>query len=69
MDRYMTDEEFRKKAEAATAALDGGYTSFAGDDSCEDCYGWDGKERRCACGNRRVSWADDGMGGVYAEAW
>jgi hypothetical protein len=29
---------------------------FDGDDSCEDCRGWDGVERRCDCGNRRVGW-------------
>jgi hypothetical protein len=30
--------------------------SFAGDDNCEDCRGWDGIEYRCDCGNRRVYW-------------
>jgi len=34
----------------------GGFVSFCGDDNCEGCSGWDMKEPRCACGNRRVSW-------------
>lgn len=34
----------------------------------EDCAGWDGIERRCACGNRRVAWEwDDEQ--LWAEAW
>ena len=34
-----------------------GFVSFDGDDGCEDCRGWDGKDNRCDCGNRRVYWA------------
>jgi hypothetical protein len=30
--------------------------SFSGDDYCENCSGWDGQDRRCSCGNRRVNW-------------
>jgi hypothetical protein len=26
------------------------------DEGQADCLGWDGEERRCDCGNRRVSW-------------
>jgi len=53
---------------------DGEWTEFAGDDNCEDCRGWDGKERRCDCGRRRVSWSTgDGHSFkhpfVYAEAF
>lgn len=29
------------------------------DANCEDCSGWDGLERRCDCGNRRVYWSFD----------
>jgi hypothetical protein len=52
----------------------GGYHSFAGQNCEGDCEGWDGSDRRCACGGRRVSWAT-GMGHsfenpyVYAEAY
>lgn len=30
--------------------------SFAGEDNCEGCSGWDGVSHRCNCGNRRVYW-------------
>lgn len=29
---------------------------FSGEDSCENCGGWDGVSNRCECGNRRVAW-------------
>ena len=32
------------------------------------CAGWDGIERRCACGNRRVDWEWDGEL-LWAEAY
>lgn len=46
--------------------------SFSGEDSCEDCAGWDGVSRRCYCGNRRVDWTYEGnfeCMHVYAEAY
>lgn len=49
------------------------FFSFAGDDNCEDCSGWNGKSHRCDCGNRRVCWTT-GLAHsfkepyVYAEA-
>ena len=36
-----------------------GWIKFAGNDYCENCRGWDGKDKRCDCGNRRVSWEED----------
>jgi len=42
------------------ARAEGGFHSFCGDDSCENCEGWDGSSHRCECGNRRVSWDSDG---------
>lgn len=31
---------------------------FDGNDDCdESCRGWNGEDRRCDCGNRRVDWA------------
>lgn len=45
------------------------------DDGCDaSCSGWDGEDRRCGCGNRRVCWVR-GEGHtfespyVYPEAW
>lgn len=51
-----------------------GPIEFSGDDSCDDCNGWVPGERRCECGNRRVSWGE-GYGhsfqspSIYAEAY
>ena len=45
--------------------------SFDGDGTCNDCNGdcsWDGIDRRCNCGNRRVSWAQE-HGQWVAEAY
>lgn len=44
--------------EIARRMAEGGPFEFSGDDNCEDCSGWDGESRRCACGNRRVSWVE-----------
>ena len=48
--------------------------SFSGSDSCEDCSGWVPGERRCECGNRRVSWTEGWnhsfkSPSIYAEAY
>ena len=50
------------------------YIDFSGDDNCEDCAGWKPGERRCNCGNRRVSWVESYSHSfkdpsIYAEAW
>ena len=50
------------------------FFDFDGDDSCENCSGWNGEDRRCDCGNRRDSWTSSyGHSfvnpSVYAEAW
>jgi hypothetical protein len=46
--------------------------SFGGDDNCENCGGWDGSDRRCECGNRRVGWECSGdfkSMYIYGQAW
>jgi hypothetical protein len=48
-------EQIKKKIKESGCKL-----SFNGDDSCEDCEGWDGESNRCECGNRRVCWESDG---------
>ena len=40
---------------------------FAGQNCDGPCRGWDGIDRRCDCGNRRVCWADKEHS--YAEAY
>jgi len=66
----VANEIARDEAIAAQKA-DGGFVSFGGDDNCSGCSGWDMKEHRCECGNRRVGW--DSYGDfenmtVYAQA-
>lgn len=49
----------------------GGFIPFGGDDNCAACHGWDMKEHRCECGNRRVGWEHYGdfeNMTVYAQA-
>lgn len=38
----------------------------------DECAGWDGRSRRCECGNRRVDWVSHGdfeNPYVRGEAW
>jgi hypothetical protein len=52
----------------------GDYVDFSGQNCEDECNGWNPGERRCQCGNRRVSWVESyGHSfkdpSVYAEAW
>jgi len=50
----------------------GTFIDFNGQDTCENCRGWDGQSHRCDCGNRRVSWTSDGdflNPYIYGEAY
>lgn len=38
-------------------------------DNCEDCKGWDGFDRRCQCGARRVYWSYMGPTGTEGGVW
>jgi len=53
-----SDEEIERRKKELKES--GAWLSFDGDDSCEDCEGWDGESNRCECGNRRVCWWADG---------
>lgn len=50
------------------------YIDFSGQNCKEECAGWNPSERRCQCGNRRVTWTEgyystfENME-IYAEAW
>lgn len=44
----------------ADTVKDGELHTFSGDGSCENCEGWDGIDKRCQCGNRRVYWEYSG---------
>lgn len=53
------------------------HIEYFGGKNCEDfgmpCSGWDTQDRRCDCGNRRVSWEtsqnSNGLWYAYAEAY
>lgn len=69
MIKFKTLEEAIKAAEEHASSV--GYVDFEGN-NCSDwsgdedvCAGWDGFDRRCECGNRRVFWdyyGDDEQG-------
>lgn len=42
--------------EVAKRKASGGSFDFNGQNCDGPCEGWDGEDRRCQCGNRRVSW-------------
>jgi hypothetical protein len=46
-----SDEKLRQLKEIAESLPE----SFSCD--CQDCGTWDGLQRRCQCGNRRVYWS------------
>ena len=65
--------EQEKERQLTERDLFGGLISFDGQ-NCDDCAGWNGRSRRCDCGNRRVDWVT-GFGHtflhphVYGEAY
>jgi hypothetical protein len=71
----MTDTfEGKTEEEAIAKGVANGVDEFIGNEYCDDdCFGWDGEDRRCYCGNRRVSWQtkqySDGTWHAWAEAW
>jgi hypothetical protein len=70
----VSDDIAFQEAVAEAMPADGSFISFAGDDYCDGCAGWDGKSHRCQCGNRRVAWASSMSHSfenphVYPEAW
>lgn len=53
---------------------EGGYVGFSGQNCEDECAGWNPSDRRCECGNRRVSWTEGYSHSfktpdVYAEAY
>lgn len=46
--------------------LNGKVKDYHNRENCDaNCNGWNGKNRRCACGNRRIEWTN----GFYYEAY
>ena len=81
MATYTTQEaaEFAADAESRLMLVNGSVIEFDGQNCAgaweegEACAGWDGNDRRCECGNRRVGWsfyqANNGVWHYYAEAY
>lgn len=67
-DAIETANAIAFEEEVARKRAEGGLFSFSGEDSCEDCGGWDGESRRCECGNRRVSW-ESGWGHSFLNPY
>lgn len=74
----MTDVEiYTKLVEEKLKEMAGDFIEFdgmnchdVGEEPYSSCAGWDGMERRCSCGNRRVSWVlSDDKTYVYGEAY
>lgn len=66
----IKEDEYKKMIDEVVKNLNGGFVDFEGHNCEGPCAGWDGKSRRCECGNRRVLWQlgwDNSF--VYAEAF
>lgn len=81
MTTYATEAEAELAAKIRSVEMlatgeiidfDGQNCEYTLDDN-ETCAGWDGNDRRCECGNRRVGWSFDkvitGAWYFYAEAY
>ena len=63
--RAMDEIKIQAKIKSLT---DDEFVEFDGDDNCiDECRGWNGKDKRCDCGNRRLCWRVDNDE-VYPEA-
>lgn len=79
----QNEQEAIKKAVAAaeefihwTGVYEDQFMEFSGWNCDEDrgCLGWDGVDRRCECGNRRVAWVaeeskEPGVYFLHGEAY
>ena len=68
------DIAFQKEVEKREAEIGDNYIDFSGQNCEDECDGWNPQNRRCQCGNRRVSWTDGYSSDfrnmeIYAEAY
>lgn len=68
------DIAFNKEVAKQEEEIGEGYISFSGQNCDDPCDGWNPKDRRCQCGNRRVSWTDGWNSNfkdmsIYAEGY
>lgn len=67
------DIAFNKEVAKRELEIGDGYIEFSGHNCEDECEGWNPKNNRCQCGNRRVSWTDGYDAtfkdmSIYAEA-
>ena len=65
---------FEKEVAKREAEIGDGYIGFDGQNCEDECAGWNPADRRCECGNRRVSWTEGWSSDfrdmtIYAEAY
>ena len=68
------DIAFIKEKAKREAEIGDDYIGFSGQNCEDECDGWNPQDRRCQCGNRRVSWTDGYYEDfrnmkIYAEAY
>ncbi len=67
------DIAFKLAVKKREIQIGDGYIGFSGKNCEDECDGWNPSNRRCQCGNRRVSWSYDYSDfrnmEIYAEAW
>lgn len=72
--QVANDIAFQKEVARREAEIGDGYIDFSGQNCEDECEGWNPADRRCQCGNRRVSWTDGYSSDfrtmtIYAEAY
>jgi len=67
------DLAFQEEVKKRNEAIGFSYIGFSGQNCEDECAGWNPQDRRCECGNRRVSWTNEYSDfrnmEIYAEAW
>jgi hypothetical protein len=72
--QVANDIAFQKEVSRREAEIGDGYIGFDGQNCDDECAGWNPVDRRCECGNRRVSWTEGWSSDfrnmdIYAEAY
>lgn len=70
--RAADDFAFNLKVQENESTIGDDYIEFNGHNCQDECDGWNPKDHRCQCGNRRVSWSSYGSFNdmyIYAEAY
>jgi hypothetical protein len=72
--QVANDISFELEVKKRNEEIGDGFVGFSGQNCEDECAGWNPQDRRCECGNRRVSW-NEGYDSnfrnmeIYAEAW